>query len=565
MTPPPPRGRTRKRRPDAASLSSRADRYDVLCASALSLLTVLSRLPYRARILYNWDAVQFALALEEYDVGKHQPHPPGYILYVILGRLVNTWLHDATGAYVLLAVAFSGLTTFVVYYLARAVYDRPTALAAAALLAVSPLSWFYGSVGLTYAGEALFASVVAYFAFRALHGSETDAWLAAGYLGLAGGLRQSILLLLFPLWLGSVAVGLRRLRTVLAGVAILAVAVLTWFLPMIWMTGGLDRYLAASRDLAGTVVVPTSIVGGPVDTTIRMSRYLLESLIVALGPLALVVFLLPWYVRRHGWGRREWFLLGWTAPPVLVYTLVHFGQAGYALTFLPALVILLSHVLLRGLAAMATVVPYPRLRAAVAAGVVLLLVLVNGSFFVSARPLPRDFDTPKPAWLKRAQDEAYDWIFSRTAAALREHEEVVQTFVAAIRGMFRPEDTVVVTELGNPRSYPWLRHAMFYLRGYTIYELQIGDAPPAYYSPRLSGTMTMLPDFEIHLPPSTRQLVWFIDHWSPQSERPEGLVEMEIPYGRYLYVLPVGKAPLEYAGYTLVRDDPPRRASRPAR
>src|SRR6267378_3083409 len=66
-------------------MRDRADRWDYLLAGALSLLTVLSRLPYRARMLYNWDAVQFALALREYDVVKHQPHPPGYILYVGLG------------------------------------------------------------------------------------------------------------------------------------------------------------------------------------------------------------------------------------------------------------------------------------------------------------------------------------------------------------------------------------------------------------------------------------------------------------------------------------------------
>src|SRR5438045_328443 len=195
-------------------MRDRADRWDYLLAGALAVLTVLSRLPYRARLLYNWDAVQFALALREYDVVKHQPHPPGYILYVGLGRIVNAWLHDPTAAYVVLAVICSGLTTVVVYLLARDVYDRATALAAASVLAVSPLFWFYGSVGLTYAGEALFASIVAYFSFRALRGSETDAWLAAGYLGLAGGLRQSVLVLLFPLWLGSGAFGVRRLGPV---------------------------------------------------------------------------------------------------------------------------------------------------------------------------------------------------------------------------------------------------------------------------------------------------------------------------------------------------------------
>src|SRR5262245_5410934 len=527
-----------------------------MCASALTVLTVLSRLPYRARIPYNWDSVQFALALSEYDIEKHQPHPPGYILYVAMGRLVNIWLADPTASYVVLAVAFSGLTTFVVYYLAQAVYDRPTAFAAASLLAVSPLSWFYGAVGLTYAGEALLASVVAYFSYRALQGSATDAWLAAGYLGLAGGMRQSILILLFPLWLGSTVLGTRRLRIVAVGLAILSVAVLAWFIPVIWLTGGLGRYLEASRELADTVVKPTSVVGGPLDATVRMSRYLLESLLVALGPLALAALLVPWYVRRHGWGTREWFLVGWTIPPVLVYTLVHFGQAGYALTFLPALVILLSHVLLSALFALSRVAPYPRVRGAAVAAVVLLVVLANGAFFVSARPVARDFDALRPAWLQRAHDEASDWIFSRTAAALREHEEVVETFVASIRGLFPPEETAIITELGNPRTYPWLRHAMFFLPEYPIYELQVGDAPPSYYAPRRAAAMRLEPDGEVALPPGVKQLVWFVDHWSPWTERPEGLDEIEIPYGRFLYVLPVGRSPIEYAGYTLVREAP---------
>src|SRR6266542_79629 len=546
-------------------MNRRADRYDLLCASALGVLTGLSRLPYRARMLYNWDAVQFALALREYDVVKHQPHPPGYILYVALGRVVNIWLDNPTAAYVTLAVVFSGLTTFVVYFLARAAYDRATALVAATLLAVSPLFWFYGSVGLTYAGEALCASTVAYFAFRALRGSETDAWLAAGYLGLAGGVRQSILLLLLPLWLVATIVGIRRVRTVVVGIGIIAVAVMAWFVPMIWLTGGLDRYLAASVDLAEMVVKPTSVLGGDFDTTLRMARYLVESVLVGLGPLALAAFFLPWYVRRRGWGSREWFLVAWTVPPVLVYTLVHFGQAGYALTFLPALVVLLSAVLVSALGQAAAFTAHAWLRPAAIAAAVAVVVFVNGSFFVNARPLPRDFETPKSAWMKMAEDEAFDWIFSRTAAALREHEDVVRTYVETIKGLYSPEDTAVITEVGNPRSYPWLRHAVFYLREYPIYELQVGELPAGYYAPQVSLAMTRVHGSEIRLPAGIKRLVWFVDHWSPTSERPPGLMEIEIPYGRFLYVLPVGRKPVSYAGYTLIREEPPRRAGRVVR
>src|SRR5262245_66238360 len=117
-------------------------RLDLVLATALSVVTVLSRMLYRATMLYDWDAVQFALALREFDIAKHQPHPPGYVLYVGLGRLVNATVADPTLAYVTLAMIFSAATTVTVYWLARALYDRTTAGAAAALLAVSPLFWF---------------------------------------------------------------------------------------------------------------------------------------------------------------------------------------------------------------------------------------------------------------------------------------------------------------------------------------------------------------------------------------------------------------------------------------
>src|SRR5215468_3437791 len=119
---------------------------DLLILGGLAALTLLSRWPYRARMLYNWDAVQFALALREFDIAKHQPHPPGYLLYVALGRLLNMSLADPNLAYVALAMVFSAATTAVVYVLARALYDRTTAVAAASLLAASPLFWFYGAV-----------------------------------------------------------------------------------------------------------------------------------------------------------------------------------------------------------------------------------------------------------------------------------------------------------------------------------------------------------------------------------------------------------------------------------
>ncbi len=530
-----------------------AGRVDVVCALALAGLTVLSRLPYRIQVLYNWDAVQLALALRDYDVVKHQPHPPGYLFHVALARAANAWLQDAAAAYTLLAAVLSGLATLAVFALARAMYDRPTALAAALLLAASPLFWFYGTVGLTYAADALGASTAACVTFRARHGGERDAWLAAGCLGVAGGFRPSVPLLLFPLWLGTALAGPRRPRTVLIGLGVFAAATSAWLVPTVWLSGGPGPFLEATRDLLETVVVPGTALGAPFGATLAVWRHLLESVLVGLGPLALGVLLLPWYRRRFGWGQRERFLVGWMLPPLLVYSLVHFGQAGYVLTFLPALVVLLARVLTAALGG----------RRPALAAVVALLVLASAAFFVHVRPWPRDFERARPAWRQAAEADAADWILSRTAAALREHEQVVRTLVDAIRHRHQPGETAVITELGNPRSYPWLRHAMFYLPEYPIYELRVGALPPGHYAPRQARAMRREPGRLVVLPAAVRRLVWFVDHWSPTSPRPPGLREIALPYGRYLYEVDVDDRPVAYAGYTLVPEQ--AHARRPAR
>ena len=526
---------------------------DLGLALGLALLTLLSRWPYRARMLYNWDAVQFALALREFDIAKHQPHPPGYLLYVGLGRLANATLGDATQAYVTLAMLFSAATTFTVYWLARTLYDRFTATAAAALLAGSPLFWFYGSVGLTYAGEAFGASLVALLAYRTLSGRPRCLYAGALMLGLVGGMRQSVLVLLFPLWAGCALVGVRSARRLVAAGAVLAGTVLAWLLPLVWLSGGWSAYLAASTQLYGSVVLPTSVLGGDLDATLRQTRHVLESVGVALGPLGLAVLALPYYVRRRGWHAREWFLLAWVAPPAAFYTLVHFGQAGYVLTFLPALVVLLSRVVDECVAAWSERLRRPRWRLALALLALAPLLLINTGFFVSARPLPRAFEhRTGEAWVWRARDEAHDWIMSRTAAALREHEAVIRTYVETIRAVYDPSDTALLTELGNPRSYPWLRHAMFYMPEYAIYQISLGEEPRGFYAPQSSATMILSPGTAIAVPRRIKQVVWFVDHWDPSRPRPRGLVEISLPYGRFLYVLPLGRKPVEHAGYTFI-------------
>ena len=71
---------------------------------------------------------------------------------------------------------------------------------------------------------------------------------------------------------------------------------LAWLLPMLWLSGGPAAYLGASTQLYGSVLLPTSVLGGSLEITLAQVRYLLESTLVGLGPLGLVALV---YLRRR--------------------------------------------------------------------------------------------------------------------------------------------------------------------------------------------------------------------------------------------------------------------------
>jgi Dolichyl-phosphate-mannose-protein mannosyltransferase len=164
----------------------------VLVACGFAVATVATRLPLRGRYLFDWDAQQFALGIQRFDLAAHRPHPPGYIGYIYLGRLL-THLTGATIESVLTAVSIAGEAATVVglYLVARRLFGEFAGLAAALLLLSSPLYWMYGETALTYGLEPGLALLGFWLLYRASRQAGRGLVLAAGVIGLEGAIRES--------------------------------------------------------------------------------------------------------------------------------------------------------------------------------------------------------------------------------------------------------------------------------------------------------------------------------------------------------------------------------------
>jgi 4-amino-4-deoxy-L-arabinose transferase-like glycosyltransferase len=245
------------------SLTSPGRKENLYLPLILFIITIITRIPFTSEFLYHSDSVHFTLALEEYNIKTHQPHPPGYFLYVMLGRLLNLFISDPNTLFISISIFFSGLTIVAIYYLTKEMFDTKTALIASAISITSPNIWFHGEVALTYIIEAFFSTVIAFFCWKIYKGDSPKEdltkylYLSAIILAIAGGIRQNTTVFLLPLWLFSIK--RMPIKNIILSFIILGVVCLSWFIPMVQMTGGYDIYKEAFRELwlfnTGTVSV----------------------------------------------------------------------------------------------------------------------------------------------------------------------------------------------------------------------------------------------------------------------------------------------------------------------
>jgi len=415
---------------------------------SLFTITFLLRIPLTSKLLYDQDAVQFALALEKYDVYLHQPHPPGYFVYVMVGKLINLFFHDANSSFLLLSLIGSGLTVVAVYYLGILIFDRETGLWAAAFALTSPLFWYYGELPLTYAVAPFFNTWIAILCWNLLHKQSRWLYVSSVVLGITGGIRQDVLIFLLPLWLFCIC--RFHWKQVLIAGFILGLAVASWFFPMLAMTGGPERYFAAVREywLFHTSTFAVWNAG------IRSRGYFLSALLgntsygIGIGAIILL-FGLYALIRSGGWRltstKKILFFGLWLAPGFLFHIFIFMNpdQAGYSVFFLPALFVLLEpsvkYVLaeisrVRGRPCGAT----PRIYRMTA----LIVIAVNALFFLLS-----------------------DSVVS--AKGIREHDRNLAAILGGIERNFPPDKTVIIDDkFYGLYNY---RHVQYYLRRYRVY------------------------------------------------------------------------------------------------
>ncbi|HEY2324561.1 MAG TPA: hypothetical protein VGJ82_17000 [Thermoanaerobaculia bacterium] len=209
-----------------------------------ALIVLLVRIVTAPRTPWENDEFLFAEAVRNFDPSRYHPHPPGFPLFVLLGKAFAVVTQDPWRALVVLNIVLAPIGFIA---LARAlrnwIGDETIAVAASLIYFLSTAMLINGPLALSDAAAMSFVCL----AFAAISAPddgvhERSAILTGLWTSAAIGTRPQLLIPLAPLLI----VALIRMRTMRQRVAcILAFGFLSlmWFLPLLEATGGWDGFV----------------------------------------------------------------------------------------------------------------------------------------------------------------------------------------------------------------------------------------------------------------------------------------------------------------------------------
>ncbi len=425
---------------------SRVFSSHLLFLTLLAVLFTASTVPFRSRLPISWDAAQFVLGVHHFSVTMHQPHPPGYPLFIGLGRVVH-WLLPVHTSLLVVAWLFAAAAIAALYWFTWALWRKPwLCFITSAAFLVNPVFWFYRETALTYTVDAFATILVGALSYRALTDRASLAYTAAVILGLVGGVRPSVVVLLLPALLFP-SLARRRYRQIPILLLLLAGSALVWLVPLIVLSGGWAEYHSNTRLVAQRTFQRTSILfGGDTRTALNQLIFLVKSLIGGLNLVLLPAFVgaglwlatAPKNLKSHA--VQIGFSLAWVVPAFLFFGLVHFGQIGYLLILLPAAWLLAARTWL----AASRLCDVTRRRIALA--VLSLLLIGHGVTFplfswTLARRLSHRLGPI--GWTFKHLERFVPVSFTLSASAIRDNDRRMRALTEIVR-RYPPHETLIV-------------------------------------------------------------------------------------------------------------------------
>jgi hypothetical protein len=312
----------------------------------LIVTTIFTRILFTTKYLFEWDSVQLALGMRNFNVLQHQPHPPGYFFYVYLGKIVNKFIGNANYSLIIINIFFTIIAALLFYNIALRIFkDKKLSILSAIIFITNPFIWFHGEFVNIYIIDSLFALVYFYLSYSIIKEKKDWLYKFSFLFALGIGFRQSLLIFFIPLYLFTAYCYLKRekhyFQNILSNSIILISTTLLWLIPTSILSGGFKEFFIITKNQYFTSTIATGFFSlSKIASALKQTGNTLKLFFYSGGILSIFIIfsLLKKKLKFHKKIRAIlWF---WFLPSFLFYSFIHLGKAGYIMTIVPLILIL---------------------------------------------------------------------------------------------------------------------------------------------------------------------------------------------------------------------------------
>jgi 4-amino-4-deoxy-L-arabinose transferase-like glycosyltransferase len=242
---------------DDLSAADRLDSQTLIKATFVFLAVTAIYFLSRSPGLDEWDSVQFAMGVREFNLWKHQPHPPGYPLFIFFGW-IGTKLFDVGPEISLHFVSSLGGALFIAawFLIIRLQFTERLAWWIVACLTITPAVWMTATKVLSDTLAAGFLSAEIFAAVWFCKSRHPAALLTASLFGAAAtGARPQLILVVMVILVTAFWQTQSSWKMSILGTGTLVAGCLVWLLPTWYLQSRLRS------DIPAWLVYPKLLYG----------------------------------------------------------------------------------------------------------------------------------------------------------------------------------------------------------------------------------------------------------------------------------------------------------------
>jgi len=302
----------------------------------LILTTIFTRIFLFKDFFHEWDPINFALAINKFDIYTDQPHPPGYPIVVLFSKILFFFIKDHLRTLQILSLIISIISVIIFYlFIFKLTNNKNYAFITSIVFSFTPIFFFYGIVEDVYIFEALITLLFGYFAYLTINNKKYFPYFSIIY-GLIGGIRFNDLLFFFPLFVYVFLKSKINFKEISKNFLLILITILSLYIPVILSGGGYKMYSYHSKSLF-TWVFGTSIFYENnywYNITFKNCILFIKDCFIS------IIFLVYFFIKDKNY---LCFFILWILPSLLFYFLIHTPKVGYYLTIIPAVYLFLFY------------------------------------------------------------------------------------------------------------------------------------------------------------------------------------------------------------------------------